>query len=67
MAKQALDAILELSPSRKMTAQISGESLDANRNQKGPGKAIIEIASFRFGDAKSLAKAKLTFPTEKFE
>ena len=58
MAKQALDAFLELTPSRKMTAPIGGESLDAKQNAKGPGKAIIEIMSFRFGDAKSLAKAK---------
>ena len=58
MAKQALDAFLELKPSRKMVAQISGESLDSKQNEAGPARAIIEIMSFRFGDAKSLAKAK---------
>src|SRR5262249_29208698 len=58
MAKQALDAILELTPSSQMTAQIGGESLDASRNEKGRTQAIIEIMTFRFGDAKSLAKAK---------
>ncbi len=60
MAKdQALDAFLELTPSKKMTVQIAGESLDAKRGEStGDAKALIEIASFRFGDAKSLAKAK---------
>jgi type VI protein secretion system component Hcp len=58
MAKQSLDAFLELVPARKMTAQIGGESLDAERKVGGQGRAIIEIMSFRFGDAKSLAKAK---------
>lgn len=58
MAKEALDAILELSPSSNMKAEISGESLDDKLNEKGRAKAIIEIKSFRFGDAKSLAKAK---------
>jgi type VI protein secretion system component Hcp len=58
MAKQALDAILELYPSRKMVAHISGESLDSNWSQQSRAKGIIEIMSFRFGDAKSLAKAK---------
>jgi type VI protein secretion system component Hcp len=58
MAKEALDAFLELTPSRKMVAQVSGESLDAKQGDKGQSKAIIEIMSFRFGDAKSLAKAK---------
>ena len=58
MAKQALDAILELFPSRKMSAHISGESLDNDWSQQSRAKAIIEIVSFRFGDAKSLAKAK---------
>jgi type VI protein secretion system component Hcp len=58
MAKQALDAYLELKPSRKMVAQVSGESLDDRQNETGRAKAIIEIMSFRFGDAKSLAKAK---------
>ncbi len=58
MAKQSLDAFLELVPARKMTAQIGGESLDAERKEGGQGRAIIEIMSFRFGDAKSLAKAK---------
>jgi type VI protein secretion system component Hcp len=58
MAKQTLDAILELYPSRKMSAHISGESLDSDWTQQSRAKAIIEIASFRFSDAKSLAKAK---------
>jgi type VI protein secretion system component Hcp len=58
MAKQSLDAFLELTPARKMTAQIGGESLDSKTNRDGQAKEIIEIMSFRFGDAKSLAKAK---------
>ena len=58
MAKESLDAILELFPSREMSAHITGESLDAEWSQKSRAKAIIEIKSFRFGDAKSLAKAK---------
>jgi type VI protein secretion system component Hcp len=58
MAKEALDAFLELTPSRKMVAQVSGESLDSKQGDKGSSNAIIEIMSFRFGDAKSLAKAK---------
>jgi type VI protein secretion system component Hcp len=40
-----------------MVAQVAGESRDS-QSEKGASKAIIEIMSFRFGDAKSLAKAK---------
>lgn len=42
-----------------MKAQISGESLVTKQGEEDSSKkAIIEIMSFRFGDAKSLAKAK---------
>jgi type VI protein secretion system component Hcp len=58
MAKQVLDAFLELIPSRKMTAEIAGEALDSKQNETARAKALLEIMSFRFGDAKSLAKAK---------
>ncbi|HEV2971482.1 MAG TPA: type VI secretion system tube protein Hcp [Pirellulales bacterium] len=58
MAKQSLDAFLELTPSRKMTAEIAGEALDSKQNESARAKALLEIMSFRFGDAKSLAKAK---------
>ncbi len=52
-----LDALLELTPARKMRAKFSGESLDT-AHQGSSQAARIEISFFRFGNAKSLAKAK---------
>lgn len=57
MAKQALDAYLELTPSKKMRAPITGESQGAGSSAEST-VATIDISFFRVGSAKALAKAK---------
>ncbi|HEX4000837.1 MAG TPA: type VI secretion system tube protein Hcp [Pirellulales bacterium] len=57
MAKDVLDAFIELTPSKKMRAQIAGEAQGAG-SSSGSTAAKIEITFFRFGSAESLAKAK---------
>ena len=61
-----LDALLELTPARKMRAKFSGESQDT-AHQGSSQAARIEISFFRFGNAKSLAKAKAQRDRDKME
>ncbi len=65
MPGEALDAILELTPGRKMRGTIAGESTDKQKAQSSA--AVIEISMFRFGNAKSLAKAKSNRDRDKLD
>lgn len=66
MAKEALDAHLELTPSKKMRGPVAGEAQGTNTTAAN-GAALIEIKSFRVGSAKSLAKAKAVKDRDKLE
>ena len=57
MAKEALNAHLELTPSKKMRASFAGEAQGANASASG-NVARIEVTMFRFASEKELAKAK---------
>jgi type VI protein secretion system component Hcp len=58
MAGMVLDAILELTPARKMRTKPVGEESDLAHGVKAGHQASIELKSFRFGNAQSMAKAK---------
>jgi type VI protein secretion system component Hcp len=66
MAKEALDAFIELTPSKKMRGSIAGEA-------QGTGKpsdstvVTIEISFFRVGSAEALAKAKALRDRDKLD
>ncbi len=66
MAKDALDAYIELTPSKKMRASFAGESQGAVRS-KDRTVASIEISFFRVGSAQSLAKAKALRDRDKLD
>ena len=55
MAKESLDAFIELTPSKKMRGPIAGEAQGTGK--KSDGAAAIEIKSFKAASAKALAKA----------
>src|SRR5580704_16234959 len=57
MPDDSLDAILELTRSRKMRAPIGGESTDAQKSGSA-ASAVLEVSRVRFGSAKALSKAK---------
>jgi type VI protein secretion system component Hcp len=61
-----LDALLELTPAKKMRSKFSGEAQDS-AHQGSARSARIEITFFRFGNAKSLAKAKEQRDKDKLE
>jgi len=66
MAKDALDAYIELTPSKKMRGSISGESQGAAKSSDST-VATIEISFFRVGSAKALAKAKALRDRDKLD
>lgn len=57
MAKDALDAFLELTPSKKMRIAFAGEAQGTNKTG-GENVARIEVTMFRFASEQELAKAK---------
>jgi type VI protein secretion system component Hcp len=58
MPAKSIDAFLELTPARKMRAKPVGEATDSAHGTRASQAVPIEITSFRFGNAKALAKAK---------
>jgi type VI protein secretion system component Hcp len=65
MAKDSLDAFIELTPSKKMRGSIAGEAQGTNKTASNT--ALIEITFFRVGSAKSLAKAKALRDRDKLD
>ncbi len=58
MAGKNLDAFLELTPAKKMRAKPASEATDSAQGSSASQAAVMEITSFRFGNAKALSKAK---------
>jgi type VI protein secretion system component Hcp len=66
MAKEAIDAFIELTPSKKMRGGMSGEAQGADKSADST-VATIEISFFRVGSAKALAKAKALRDRDKLD
>jgi type VI protein secretion system component Hcp len=58
MAGKNLDAFLELTPAKKMRSKPTSEASDSTHGAGASNATTMEITSFRFGNAKALAKAK---------